>query len=180
MQQMLLRSMARKSFFHVSATTRFLTRALPSSPSFQSFTQSPSSSSSSLMLGTRKYFSTDIVTNEKNDENFSDIPGVKTQGEKYAMVYTCTVCETRSIKKISKQGYHHGCVLVRCPGCKNLHLIADHLGIFEDKGWTIESYLTQTGEKFKKVNEEGVLELTREDILGSKKSSSSSLSSSDS
>jgi mitochondrial protein import protein ZIM17 len=104
----------------------------------------------------------------ENQSSFSDVPGVKSQGEKYAMVYTCTVCNTRSVKQISKQGYHHGCVLVRCPGCQNLHLIADHLGIFESKGWTIESYLAENGENVRKVDDGGVLELTREDILGSK------------
>lgn len=120
--------------------------------------------------------SNDLMSNEKKNEvdEFTDIPGVKTQGEKYAMLYTCKVCETRSVKKISKHSYHHGCVLVRCPGCSNLHLIADHIGIFEDKGWTIESYFTQTGESVKRVDEEGVLELTREDILGSPKPTPSS------
>lgn len=111
--------------------------------------------------------------NEVRQDIFNDVPGVKTQGEKYAMVYTCKVCSTRSVKKISKHSYHHGCVLVRCPGCQNLHLIADHIGIFEDKGWTIESYLSQHGENVKRVVNDGVLELTREDIIGSSKSSSS-------
>ena len=104
---------------------------------------------------------------KKKFTSFQDIPGVKTEGEKYAMVYTCKVCNTRSIKQISKQGYHHGCVLVRCPGCLNLHLIADHIGIFEDKGWTIESYLAEYGESVKRVDNDGVLELTRADIIGS-------------
>ena len=178
MQQMLFKSMVRKNFFYGSLP---ITRSIfnLTKTTFQSFNL-PDSSSSFLLrssadtVGMRRYFANNIITNEKNQEDFSDIPGVKTQGEKYAMVYTCKVCETRSVKKISKQSYHHGCVLVRCPGCTNLHLIADHIGIFEDKGWTIESYLTQTGEGFKKVNEEGVLELTREDIIGSTKPTSSS------
>lgn len=28
---------------------------------------------------------------------------------------------------------------VRCPGCQKYHLIADHLGWFGDKGWTVEA-----------------------------------------
>lgn len=47
----------------------------------------------------------------------------------YQMTFTCKVCTTRSSHKISKQGYHHGTVLISCPGCKNRHLIADHLRV---------------------------------------------------
>ena len=107
---------------------------------------------------------------KKVPETFSDIPGVKTDGDKYAMIYTCKVCNTRSAKKISKHGYHHGCVLVRCPGCQNLHLIADNMGIFEDKGWNIQDYLAQHGEDVKVISEDNILELTPKDITGADKS----------
>jgi mitochondrial protein import protein ZIM17 len=105
---------------------------------------------------------------EGNDPNFfQDVPGVKASGEKYAMVYTCNVCNTRSVKKISKQSYHQGCVVVKCPGCANMHLIADHLGVFEDKGWTIDKFLAEHGEKVKVVTEDNVMELTSKDLTGS-------------
>jgi hypothetical protein len=47
----------------------------------------------------------------------------------YAMVFTCKKCGERSAHKISKQGYHHGTVLITCPGCKGRHLMADHLKV---------------------------------------------------
>lgn len=64
----------------------------------------------------------------KDTISLDDLPGSQTEGEKYVILYTCKVCDHRSGQKISKQGYHHGTVLVRCSSCSNLHLIADHLG----------------------------------------------------
>jgi hypothetical protein len=47
----------------------------------------------------------------------------------YQMVFTCKKCSERSAHTISKQGYHHGTVLVTCPGCKSRHLMSDHLKV---------------------------------------------------
>jgi protein import protein ZIM17 len=35
---------------------------------------------------------------------------------------------------VSQQGYHHGSVLITCPGCRNRHLLSDHLDIFSAGG----------------------------------------------
>jgi hypothetical protein len=60
------------------------------------------------------------------------------------MMFTCGVCETRAAKGFSRQAYENGVVIVRCPGCQNQHLVADHEGWFGDKG-TIEDFLKLRG-----------------------------------
>ena len=91
------------------------------------------------------------------------IPGVKTEGDKYVIVYV-QVCETRSAED-QQATYHHGCVIIKCPKCENMHLIADHLGVIEEKGWNIKEHLSD--ENFKAVTHDSILELTKKDILGS-------------
>jgi protein import protein ZIM17 len=80
-------------------------------------------------------------------------PAPEARGEvpSYALVVTCKQCNTRSAHKISKQGYHHGTVLVTCPGCKNRHLMADHLNIFSDERITLEDILEEKGGKLKRL-----------------------------
>lgn len=62
---------------------------------------------------------------------------------------------------------------MRCPGCQNLHLISDRLGWFEDRGdegngWDVEKALAKAGENVKAISHDNVLELTLDDIVGSK------------
>ena len=47
----------------------------------------------------------------------------------YELTFTCKRCAERSTHRVSKQGFHHGTVLITCPGCKNRHLISDHLKV---------------------------------------------------
>lgn len=98
--------------------------------------------------------------------SFSDLPGAVHASHKLAVIYTCKKCNTRSGKMIGKQAYDHGVVLVRCPGCNNLHLIADRLQFFTDESWDIEGGLERYGESVQAVNRDNILELTPKDILG--------------
>lgn len=69
-----------------------------------------------------------------------------------------------------QQAYHHGVVLARCPGCDNLHLIADRLGWFEEESTDIMDIIRKRGEEAKFVrSEEDLLELALEDVAGADK-----------
>ncbi|KAJ4303583.1 hypothetical protein N0V90_002482 [Kalmusia sp. IMI 367209] len=68
----------------------------------------------------------------------------------YELTFTCKACSTRSSHRISKQGYHHGTVLISCPGCKNRHLISDHMKIFSDKAITLEDIMRDKGNLVKR------------------------------
>lgn len=96
---------------------------------------------------------------------FSHIPGAQKGAEKMVMLMTCTVCDTRSAKVITKDAYNKGLVLARCPGCENLHLIADRIGWFEGKDVDVESLLAANGQKVRRMEDGGeVLELSADDL----------------
>jgi hypothetical protein len=81
----------------------------------------------------------------------------------YVLMFTCRVCETRTARRISKHGYHHGSVLVRCPGCLGLHLISDHLGYFNDEAVDAEGLLKERGESMTR-GDSSVFELSAADV----------------
>ncbi|GFP91854.1 dnl-type zinc finger protein [Phtheirospermum japonicum] len=83
-----------------------------------------------------------------------------------AMIFTCKVCEARSIKTVCRESYEKGVVVARCDGCSNLHLIADRLGWFGEPG-SVEEFLAARGEEVKKGSVD-TFNLTLEDLAGKK------------
>jgi len=83
----------------------------------------------------------------------------------YQLTFTCKICRDRSSHTISKQGYHRGTILIKCPGCQNRHLIADHLKIFADKSITVEDIMREKGESVQRgsISTDGDVEFWAED-----------------
>ncbi|KAJ4419097.1 hypothetical protein N0V85_001156 [Neurospora sp. IMI 360204] len=82
------------------------------------------------------------------------------QVPQYELTFTCIPCDFRSRHKVSKQGYHHGSVLISCPNCRNRHVISDHLKLFGDRRVTVEDLLKDKGMMVKKgtLGEDGDVE----------------------
>ncbi|KAK3686680.1 hypothetical protein LTR37_019560 [Vermiconidia calcicola] len=89
-----------------------------------------------------------------------DIAARKAQEPAYELTFTCKKCTERSSHRVTHQAYHHGTTLITCPGCKNRHLISDHLKIFSDMGITIEDILREKGQFLRKgrLGEDGDIE----------------------
>lgn len=108
------------------------------------------------LSSTRLYSTSSPTTSSANkatpQNSEAEVPQI------YQLVFTCTPCKERSSHNISKQGYHHGAVLITCPGCKARHVISDHLGIFSDEKVDIEDLMRQKGQRVVK----GTLQSVRE------------------
>ena len=46
--------------------------------------------------------------------------------------FTCKVCDTTSVKRVSPHGWSRGTVLAKCDGCDNIHKLWDHLKVFHE------------------------------------------------
>lgn len=109
----------------------------------------------SLICNEKKNVNIPPSKNSTNRENAHDS---KTQQPQLMIAFTCKKCNTRSSHTMSKQAYTKGTVLIQCPGCKNRHLIADHLKIFNDHSINIEDILRAKGENVSQSTEDLVLE----------------------
>ncbi|CAK8573144.1 unnamed protein product [Lathyrus sativus] len=108
---------------------------------------------------------TSMSITENSAIKFSANSNLKTSSRHdLAMIFTCKVCETRSIKTVCRESYEKGVVVARCGGCNNLHLLADHLGWFGEPG-SIEDFLATRGEEVRRGSVD-TLNLTLEDIAG--------------
>ncbi|XP_053977145.1 uncharacterized protein LOC128875531 [Hylaeus volcanicus] len=92
----------------------------------------------------------------ESSQTINEEPTKKPLGKlegKLKLAFTCKRCSHRNNNIISKLAYEKGVVIVRCNGCKNNHLIADHLGWFtEMKAYrNIERLLAAKGETVTKI-----------------------------
>lgn len=88
----------------------------------------------------RYYSSSDQKNNDSNSAT------LKVDDPQLMIAFTCKKCDTRSSHTFSKQSYQKGTVLIQCPGCKNRHLIADNLKIFQENKFSLEDVLKAKGE----------------------------------
>lgn len=93
----------------------------------------------------------------KDDAQPSSLPVDQPNQPKSQMLvaFTCKVCSHRTHHVMSKQAYTTGVVIIQCSGCKNRHLIADHLGWFRDGSTTVEDLVRENGETVRKIVSDG-------------------------
>ncbi|KAK3941103.1 DNL zinc finger-domain-containing protein [Diplogelasinospora grovesii] len=133
-------------------------------PSTSEPSSSPSSSSSDPSSDP-----SNLQTPSEGSPTISKIPqsnsayipvNAKRDAPQYHLTFTCLPCGDRSTHKVSKQGYHHGSVLITCPTCRNRHIISDHLQIFGNRKITVEDLMRERGMLVKKgtLGEDGDIE----------------------
>lgn len=136
---------------HTGITAARFSHNIPTPPPIEPKSDSESSASSSDAESTSP--SETIPAGEEAEAPKAPRP-------EYHLSFTCRPCGERSNHVISKQGYHHGSVLVTCPGCKNRHVISDHLNIFGDRKITVEDLIREQGGIVRKgkLGEDGDIE----------------------
>ncbi|KAK4545167.1 hypothetical protein LTR36_003718 [Oleoguttula mirabilis] len=102
---------------------------------------------------------------EPSPKDADDVAARKAKEPAYELTFTCRKCLHRSSHRVTKQAYHVGTTLITCPGCKNRHLISDHLKIFSDKSITLEDILKEKGQYLRKgrLGEDGDIEFYEEE-----------------
>lgn len=122
---------------HIHATP-FARRTLLSQPGgFKArFTTSPTATPPQSDATTSSSPSTSSPTDGPQHAQYSPpslrSPRTLRRGRKeptYQLTFTCKPCKHRSSHDMSRQGYHHGTVLITCPECTSRHVISDHLKV---------------------------------------------------
>ena len=133
-----LRLAARQRPLHQLAAHRFRDQLRSSAPSpltacqqrlyrpSQRFNSSTSESESQPLT---EYSESQAPTETPTPPANAEQPKVRQDVPAYELTFTCKPCSTRTTHRISKQGYHHGTVLITCPNCTSRHLITDHLRV---------------------------------------------------
>lgn len=102
--------------------------------------------SSNLLVGHRTFHTSLPRFDDSDKTKPQKVGSLQVDKPMLMIAFTCKRCDTRSSHTMSKQAYTKGTVLIQCPGCKNRHLIADHLKIFNDDHITIEDIMNAKGE----------------------------------
>lgn len=103
-----------------------------------------------------KLYGQGFGNNIPQETSNSITPGnVRNDGvERFLMMYTCKMCNTRNAQMISKVAYRGGMVISVCKSCRNKHLIADNENKldFKEFGSNIEEYCNKVGKEVQKLN----------------------------
>jgi len=100
------------------------------------------------------------------------LAGIDPSQRKLAIIFTCTVCDTKQTKMFSHLSYTKGVVLIKCDGCKGHHLIADNLGWFSKTPVNVESLASEQGEQvrrlssYEELEKAGVMEILPDAVRG--------------
>ncbi|KAI0736407.1 zf-DNL-domain-containing protein [Fomitopsis betulina] len=168
-----LRQLSQRSFFCTPSASA-LHRVAPGVPAHLRYArpQAPSFGSQRLLSSTPpRVDETASSSSAPKSPETHDKVTFKTEEPRLSLTFTCTVttCGTRSSHMFTRRSYERGIVIVQCPGCRNRHLIADHLGWFkesteEGKLKTVEDLMRAKGETVRRgtLDADGVVEYTPE------------------
>ena len=133
----------------ISGST-FLQRSLSSTKNIQIF--------HFLTTNRTQPFANSFLIPRRAYSNHSDKDALKNLMERYKdsaikdpkffLAFNCKICTERNHNLVSKISLQKGTVLIRCNGCKNLHLICDHLNWFGEGKQGLEQVLAAKGISF--------------------------------
>lgn len=79
--------------------------------------------------------------------------------DRIGVVFTCTAdnCGQRIVKSVRRRSYESGTVVVKCPKCDKIHVVADNLGMYAGitgGNKNIEEIAKAKGQSVTRVNEQ--------------------------